>query len=178
MDISEQAEGTKEEKRLREIISLVNDNFEGKLWKIKGLWSFLKRNWINFFSFGFYFVVIVFLLSIIAELSQALTSSLPQFTSETALSLSLALIASLVAILNFSINISNITKSEKLNADVITDNCDKMKKNVKDDELPLLKALIIMKSKHPEIDLKTFLERPGELLSRERLFEILYLQKN
>jgi len=76
MDISEQAEGTKEEKRLREIISLINDNFEGKLWKIKGLWSFLKRNWINFFSFGFYFVVIVFLLSIIAELSQFLVMRL------------------------------------------------------------------------------------------------------
>jgi hypothetical protein len=166
----------KEEQRIVEIISLVNDNFEGKLWKVLGVRSFLKSFWINIFSFVFYFLTLVLLLILIAQLSKPLTSSLAQFTPEIALTLSFALIAVLIAVLNLSINISNVPNAVKPKTDIITENFKKMKGKVEVDEHPLLKVLIIMKSKHPEIDLQTFLDKPKELMNKERLLQILYLQ--
>jgi len=165
----------KEENRLTELIALVNDKFINNPWDIVSSKIFLKRNWAQITSFSFFMVMFIFLSYLLYIISQAVTQSLSQLKIESVLALLLALIASLIAISNFSINLINFGKSEKAYLSLVDYNYEKMKICSRNDgELALLKALVILKSKRPEINLKLLLQNPEKILTREKIFEILY----
>jgi hypothetical protein len=136
---------------------------------------FLIKNWFALFSVGFFLTMLVVLLLFISEISKDINLSLNQLPTGTTLALYLALGASLIAVMNLFVGVLNFIKPAAINEDVISYNYKKLEMSVQDDEeLPFLKALIILKSRNPEFCLRAMLRSYDEEFCREMLFKILY----
>jgi hypothetical protein len=163
----------KGKEQIEKLAESVDDKFTNTP-KFMGWMPFLRKNWINLFSVGFFTVMLILLTIFIGEISRSITLNLAQLRTETALALYLALAASLTAVMNLFVGVMNFIKPAAINEDVISYNYSKLKEFVQDKgELPLLKALIIMKSKNPEFNLKSLLKNYNEDFLREKLFELL-----
>jgi hypothetical protein len=88
------------------------------------------------------------------------------------------MVAALISLLSLSVAMIDLAKSEKEidpSLLLLTYNYNVLKKTVPSEKLPLLRALVMLKSGQPEISLKKFLHSPlDKSLSEKKLFELLY----
>ncbi len=170
----------KEEEKItdEDLLEKVDTEFETKLRKIylsgKLPFSYYLRLALPFFSLLGFLIVGYLLL----EINSVLPSGLSKATPSEALTVLLAMVAALISLLSLSVVMIDFAKSEK-ESDIplllLTYNYIVLKKTVPSKKLPLLKALVMLKSKQPEISLKKFLHSPlDKSLTEKKLFEILY----
>ena len=160
--------------QIEKLAEFVDDKFINKP-KFMGLKPFLNKNGFNLFSVAFFTIMLMLLVVYIGDISKAISINKEQLQTGTTLALYLALAAGLTAIMNLFVGVMNFIKPAAINEDVVTYNYSKLKLEIQsEDDLPLLKALIIMKSKNPEFSLKVLIKFFNEVNIREKLFEILY----
>jgi hypothetical protein len=166
----EQKPETQDEVTLQ-LIEKIDKNFEKSLKKIYLSLKIDLRYYANFASVIYYiilFVVIVCLLSSITKQLPTMTEQPPNIQIVIGISLT----ATFIALASFGVNIQNLVKPENSHDVLFEYNYKVLKENVKDENVALLKGLIMLKSKHPELSLKETLELP---ITKDKLFEILYM---
>jgi hypothetical protein len=169
-------EPVKQEKdKIERLADYVDEKFI-KTPKFMGWKLFLKKNGINIYSVAFFTIMLMFLVVFFGQISNAITLNQTELQTGTTLALYLALGAGLTAIMNLFVGVMNFIKPATFNEDIISYNYSKLKVGIQNEgDLPLLKALIIIKNKNPEFSLKTLLKSSNEVIIREKLFEILCL---
>jgi predicted metal-dependent peptidase len=90
----------------------------------------------------------------------------------TQITVAVSITAAFIALSGFGLNIQNLVKPENSYDVLLEYNYKVLKENVKDENVALLKGLIMLKSKHPELSLKQVLEFP---ITKDKLFELLYM---
>jgi hypothetical protein len=84
----------------------------------------------------------------------------------------IALIAALISFMNLGFTITKIFQTQERYEEFINYNYRSLEHEVSEIDKPVLKALIMMKSKHPNIDQRRIDNKT--LFERDRLFERLY----
>jgi hypothetical protein len=158
---------------IQELANTVDNKFESKP-KFMGCKRFLEKNWISLVNVVFLMTVLILLIIMLSDLSKAVTLNLDQLQPGTALALGLSLVAGFTATMSLFIGVLKIVKPAKLTDDVVTYNFAIMQKIITDsNDLPLVKALIILKSKNPDIKLDYLYNNHNELFDKKRLLELL-----
>jgi hypothetical protein len=158
---------------IERLAEYVDEKFSKKA-KFMGLRRFLVRNFINLVIIGYFIAILMMFIFYISDIAKIISANIPNLKTDTTLALSLALVASFISVMNLFVGVLRVIKPATLNDDVITYNFDLLKKPIVEDELPLLKALIIMKTKNPELTLKSIIKTYDLKSDRKKLFDIIY----
>jgi hypothetical protein len=171
--MSENANG-QEKGSANDLLEKVDAKFETSLRKIYFSRKLPFRYYAKFFTLGFllaiYFIA-AYLLSLIAN---SLPSSFSLSTPSETLILAISMVATLIALASFAASLIDVFKPESEYEIWTSYNYEVLKENVSPEELPLLKGLVMLKSKHPKILLAKFLSPLDKSLTNKKLFEILY----
>lgn len=153
-----------------QIIEKVDNNFEKSLRKIYLSRKIDFRYYANVISIIFYLILFVIVGTLLGLVAQALPY-VSQQPPSTQVAIGISLTAAFTALASFAINIQNLIEPVNI-ADILFEyNYKMLKENVADENVALLKGLVMLKSKHPELSLKQVLEFP---ITKDKLFEILY----
>jgi hypothetical protein len=149
---------------IKKLIELVDTRFERRLWLV------YLRNKLVIGLIISYAVVI----GIIWYLLYFLSLAVAQVQGESLISSLIGLVAALISFIALVTNIPRILLPEERLDFLVDYNFRKMEKEkeVNESERPFIKALIKMRSKNPEFDLKSIANK--ELFDENRLLERLY----
>jgi len=150
----------------KRLIKIVDTQFEKRLWfiRIKNVWLIAPLA-INILLFIYLGYLLYFVTATIMSNSQFLPV-------ENSFSLMIALVASLIAFGNLGMSMTKAFSLEKRYEEFVDYNYKKLKNQVSGIDGPILKALVTMKSKQLEFDLKGFPDQ--DFLDRTRLYRSLY----
>lgn len=170
-DASRQEKGSADD-----LLEKVDAKFETSLRKIYFSRKLPFRFYSKFITLGFLLTIYYIVAYLLSEITKALPSSISLSTPTETLTLLIAMVATLIALASFAANLIDIFKPESEDEIWTTYNYEMLKENVSPEELPLLKGLVMLKSKHPEILLSKFLSPLDKSLTNKKLFAILYGQ--
>jgi hypothetical protein len=155
------------------LISLVDERFERSVTKIvklgKAGFSFYAKILLVCYYIAI-FAVIGYLLYLLA---QGLPALLGQ-PINIQLAVGIAITSSFIALTGLGVNIQKMAEPENQSLILGRYNYKKLKAEIESqhpDKLALLKALVILKSRQPDLNLSQFLQAP---ISNDKVFEILY----
>jgi hypothetical protein len=168
----------KQEKRnTNDLLEKVDRKFETSLRKIYFSRKLPFRYYAKFITLGFLLTIYFVVTYLLSQIVKALPSSISQSTPSETLSLLVAMVATLIALASFAANLINVFQPESEYEIWTSYNYEVLKENVSPEELPLLKGLVMLKSKQPEILLTKFLSPLDKSLTNKKLFAILYGQR-
>ena len=127
------------------------------------------RHYSNLLVVLYYIIVFLFAGYLLSFISKALPSMSGQ-SEGTQLAVSISITAAFIALAGFGLNIQNYAKPAGGYDMLVEYNFKMLKVGVSEDKLALLKGLIIVKSKHPDISLQQVIHAP---ISSDKLLEIL-----
>lgn len=162
--------GNGDNDEINQLICRVNDDFEKSIFRIYRSGKIDLRYYFKIATALFY----MFIIGVTGYLLYIIANAMPfleQPSSQLAVAVSLT--AAFIAFANFSVSIQNFLKPETT-YDILVDYNYKMfkeKEGVTEANAALLKSLIILKSKQPELNLTQFVKPP---ITNEKLFEWLY----
>lgn len=148
---------------VRKLIELVDGQFQKSLWRVK-LNALLPD-----VPFLVMFLFITYMLYI---MDQLVLAAGPSFSPEIQISIVVALAATMIAFASFAIDIAKILPSLREQELLVDVNYKRLKNQVNESDRPLLRALIMLKSKQPQFDLKDVQNQ--DLFRADRLWEKLY----
>jgi hypothetical protein len=157
-----------------DLLTRVDKKFEKRLWKIYFSRKLPFSSWARILVLGFLFIIYFIAAYLLYLVNEALSSIVSKLTASEALTVYLSMVAAFIALASFSVSIIDFNKPESEYKVLVHYNYEVLKQNVPNEKLPLLKALVILKSKHPEFSLKEFLHPLDKSMTNEKLFEILY----
>ena len=160
----------KQEDTVLQIIEMVDNNFEKRLRKIYFSRKTKFDYFLPFITLIFYLILFMFAAYLLALVARAFPVVSEQPAS-TQIAVAISLTAAFIALASFAINMQNLVKPQNLNEILFEYNYKVFKEKVAEENLALLKGLVMLKSKHPELSLKQVLELP---ITKDNLFEILY----
>lgn len=159
-----------QEAAILKMIDTVDTKFERSLRKIYLSFKIGFRYYSGFVALVFYlslFIIVSILLGLVAQ-------ALP-YVSETnaQVAVAISLTSAFIALASFGVNLQRIIEPENPR-DALFDYNYKMLKDSEAEKNPaLFKALVMLKSRHPDLSLKEVLPLP---VTKEKLFEILFLE--
>ncbi len=152
------------------LINKVDKRFEKKLLRIYWSRKIDSRHYLFFISPIYYialFVIIAIPFSLIARTIPTVGAEPPS----TQIPIYLSLIAAFIALASLGVNIQKVIEPINVSEILVEYNYKVLKENVADENLALLRGLIVCKSKYPDLSLKDVLDLP---ITKDKLFEILY----
>jgi hypothetical protein len=155
------------------IINLVDNEFERRLGHIYLSRNLDRRFYSKFFLLGFFFAVYFLVAFILSKIIQAVPFTLSSSTPSQTLTLFLSITTAFVALVSFSFGTMFNLKTENISEIQQNYNYNVLKKKVKPEECPTLKALIILKSRQPDFLLSKFYSNDKQL-NNEEILKILY----
>jgi len=163
-----------ETKQQNDLVSLVDEEFETRLYRIYFSKNLDFRYYMKFGLMAFFFFIFLFAVYVLSAVTKALPFTISQTSPTDTLILFLSIVSVFIAIGSFFFSSLEVLKPEK-NSEIFENyNYCVLKKKVAAEEYPLLKALVILKSKHPQFPLKEFFPSKSNPLKKKDLFKILY----
>ncbi len=152
------------------LIDNVDKNFEKRMRHIYFSRKTEFGYFLPFIALATYLIIFLSAGYLLLNLTRALPV-LSQQPESTQLAVYISITAALIALASFSINIPNAVKSAHKGDILFRHNYKVLKADVAEKDLALLKGLVMIKSKHPELSLNNFLELP---ITKDKMFEMLY----
>jgi hypothetical protein len=151
---------------IKKLINLVDTKFEENLAKIR-----VRNVWLMS-TLVIYILLFSYMGYLLWFVAQVAIQGIGQVPIENSIAFLIALTTSLIAFMSLAINITKAFSFQEGYKELVEHNFKKLKDQATEAEKPLLKALIMMKSKHPEFDLKN--TRNKRLFDESRLLQRLY----
>jgi hypothetical protein len=149
-----------------QLLSIVETEFEDRLWMVK-----IKNPWL-ICILALDSFVLLYLALLLYFITTIITSGLQYFQPENAVALLIALVAALISFVSLGVGISKQFSSPEPWEELLNYNYKKKENQVNDADKPVLKALLMMKSKHPELDLRDISSQVD--LNKKDLVKLLY----
>jgi hypothetical protein len=159
-----------QEDAILKMMERVDNSFERRLRKIYLSRKIDSRHYLFFISPIYYialFVIIAIPFSLIARTIPTMGAEPPS----TQVPIYLSLIAAFIALASLGVNIQKVIEPINVSEILVEYNYKVLKENLADENLALLRGLIVCKSKYPDLSLKDVLDLP---ITKDKLFEILY----
>jgi hypothetical protein len=157
-----QSDDTQQPSEVKKLVELVEEGYEKRYWVIR-----FKNPW--FACFLVLTIVEILIVAYLLFLASMVVSNLPSNIVVTA---SIALIAALISFMSLSFTVLKAFEPERRYEEFITYNYRMLESKVNEIDRTVLKALIMVKSKQPEFDLRKIATE--EILNRARLLDRLY----
>lgn len=165
----------KEGKSINELVDIVDSNFEPSLWKIFKAKKLGATNYAKIVFFIFLMIVYIIGAILLSQIIYLMPLVINQLTTGDSVAILLAIVATFIALISFIANISNVTKFTETKSEILGRyNYEILCKKVTPKDFPLLKALIILRSKQPEFRLSQSFDPIAKSLNKGKLREILY----
>jgi len=163
--------GHEHSERIESLVKLVEANFNVERYK---RWMLLRR---LIFGVAPISTVLIPVLWVFFTLAGVVSSYLQIAELENVVFIIISFVALAIAIIDFSYKLVynlGLVFTEQSEKGVANWNYERLKESVKKEDLPLLKALILMKSKEPEFSLSKIYEKNSSLFSEKNLIGMLY----
>ncbi len=155
------------------LISMVDERFEKNTFRI------IKLRKAGFYYYAKFFMVIYFLaiFAVVGYLLWLIAQALPAMASQpinSQLAVAIAITSAFIALASLGVNIQKLAEPENTPKILAQYNYKMLRPEVENEhkeKLALLKALVILKSKQPEVRLRQFLQTP---IPNDKVFEVLY----
>jgi hypothetical protein len=159
-----------QENAVLQIIEKVDNKFEKRLRKIYFSRNTEFRYYLTFITLIFYLVLFLMICVLLGWIVKALPS-VSQQPPSTQIAISISITAAFIALASFAVNIQKLIEPANMAEILFEYNYKVLKENVTKENAALLKGLVMLKSKHPELSLKQVLELP---ITKDKLFDMLY----
>ncbi len=166
-----QSNDSAQEQAVQYLVDLVDSKFEKSLRKIYFSRKLDFRYFSGFVAIAYYAILMGLTGYLLVIISQALPAGLFQQPPNVQIPIHISFVAAFIAFASFGINVQKIVEPIKPSEVLFAYNYRMLKDETAAKNPGLFKALLIMKSKQPDLNLKENIELP---ISKEKLFSLLY----
>ncbi len=158
------------EEATAKLLEKIDLKFEKRVWRTYFSTKLSSRHYFVFINAAYYIALFV----IIAVLLASVVKQLPNISDQPPniqIAIEISITATFIALVSFGINLQKGIEPINVSDILLEYNSEKLKDSTSDKYPALFKALVKLKSKNPDLNLKDVLELP---IAKEKVFQILY----